>query len=428
MLSQSGLSKLVPALRSRALRWAVLSTLLPLSPVSVADPLTLSEAIKTAFSENPDIQAARAEIGIAEGERKQAGLIPNPVLSWESEDTRRATRTETVTLSQTLEIGGKRAARVETATFGQSAADLELVRRADALRADVTAAWFATLRAETAVTLAKEAQSLANRGIEVAQGRVRAGKASPVEATRAQVQLVETDLGVRRAETERTNRYRDLYRTLGLADASATPLPSGLSPSPGQPPTRVAIQTAISRSAELQLAQARINQADSALGLERRKRIPDVTVSLGSQYSAEERERVNVVGVSLPLPLFDRNQGNVLAASRRAEQSRDLRNAAELTLRSQASAALDQWSSAAVEVEGFEKEVLPAARQAVQAATRGFELGKFGYLEVLDAQRTLISARGQYLEALARATDGRVALERLVGEVSPNDLTITSSR
>lgn len=350
MLSQSGLSKLVPALRSRALRWAVLSTLLPLSPVSVADPLTLSEAIKTAFSENPDIQAARAEIGIAEGERKQAGLIPNPVLSWESEDTRRATRTETVTLSQTLEIGGKRAARVET------------------------------------------------------------------------------DLGVRRAETERTNRYRDLYRTLGLADASATPLPSGLSPSPGQPPTRVAIQTAISRSAELQLAQARINQADSALGLERRKRIPDVTVSLGSQYSAEERERVNVVGVSLPLPLFDRNQGNVLAASRRAEQSRDLRNAAELTLRSQASAALDQWSSAAVEVEGFEKEVLPAARQAVQAATRGFELGKFGYLEVLDAQRTLISARGQYLEALARATDGRVALERLVGEVSPNDLTITSSR
>ena len=414
--------------RSWGLRWALVSTLVPLSTVSVAGPLTLSQAIDTALAENPDLNAARAEIGIAEGERQQAGLIPNPELSWESEDTRRATRTETITLSQTLEIGGKRAARIETAGFGQSAADLTLLRRTDALRADVTAAWFAALRAETALALAKEAQSLASRGIEVAQGRVRAGKASPVEATRAQVQLVETNLGVRRAETERTNRYRELYRTLGLADTAAAALPGGMSPSPGQPPSRSALQAAIRRSTELQLAQAKINQADAALGLERRKRIPDVTVSLGSQYSAEERERVNVVGVSLPLPLFDRNQGNVLAASRRAGQSRDLRNAAELSLRSQASAALDQWSSAAVEVDGFEQEVLPAARQAVQAATRGFELGKFGYLEVLDAQRTLISARSQYLEALASATDGRVALERLLGDLSHDELNMTSSR
>ncbi|NVL44905.1 TolC family protein, partial [Pseudomonas syringae pv. actinidiae] len=139
---------------------------------------------------------------------------------------------------------------------------------------------------------------------------------------------------------------------------------------------------------------------------------------VGSQYSREERERVNVVGLSMPLPLFDRNQGNVLAASRRADQSRDLRNAVELKLRTQTQSALDQWSTAAQEVESFNKVILPAAQSAVDTATRGFEMGKFGFLEVLDAQRTLISARSQYLESLATATEARVAIERIHGDLN----------
>ncbi|RMN27497.1 Outer membrane efflux protein, partial [Pseudomonas cannabina] len=138
----------------------------------------------------------------------------------------------------------------------------------------------------------------------------------------------------------------------------------------------------------------------------------------GSQYSREERERVNVVGLSMPLPLFDRNQGNVLAASRRADQSRDLRNAVELKLRTQTQSALDQWSTAAQEVESFNAVILPAAQRAVDTATRGFEMGKFGFLEVLDAQRTLISARSQYLESLATATEARVAIERIHGDLN----------
>lgn len=418
MLSHSSAFAFCSMSRFPRFRWALLAALLPFSPISLAAPTSLSEAVKTAFSNNPDLAAAQREIGIAEGERVQAGLIPNPVLSWETEDTRRATRTETITLSQTLELGGKRGARIETARFGQSAADLALSRQADLLRADVTRAWFGALRADTALALAKEAQELARRGVEVAQGRVRAGKASPVEATRAQVQLVETDLGVKRAQTERANQYRALSRILGLAEGEVTALPANTSPSPGLPPASSALQAMLGRSTELQLAQTRMDQADAALSLEQRKRIPDVTLSLGSQYQAAERERVNVIGVSVPLPLFDRNQGNVLSASRRADQSRDLRVAAELSLRSEAATALDQWSTAAVQIQGFERDVLPAARQAVDAATRGFELGKFGYLEVLDAQRTLIGARTQYLDALATATEGRASLERLLGDVA----------
>lgn len=119
----------------------------------------------------------------------------------------------------------------------------------------------------------------------------------------------------------------------------------------------------------------------------------------------------------MPLPLFNRNQGNVLSAARRADQARDLRNATQLSLQTQTRSALDQWASAAQEVESFSKVILPAARSAVDAATRGFEMGKFGFLEVLDAQRTLIAARSQFLESLASATDARVTLERVYGDL-----------
>ncbi|WP_163004350.1 TolC family protein, partial [Pseudomonas viridiflava] len=114
-------------------------------------------------------------------------------------------------------------------------------------------------------------------------------------------------------------------------------------------------------------------------GSERAKRVPDLTVSVGSQYSREDRERINVVGLSMPIPLFDRNQGNVLSAARRSDQARDLRNAVELKLRTQIQSELDQWATASREVESFNRVILPAAQRAVDTATRGFEMGKFGF-------------------------------------------------
>ncbi|MEQ4258150.1 TolC family protein [Pseudomonas syringae] len=398
---------------------ALCLVLLPLvAPgIAAAQGISLAQALEAAFARNPELAAAQWEIGVAEGDRQQAGLIPNPTVSWEVEDTRRETSTTTVMLSQALELGGKRGARIEAASKGQDAARLELGRRGNELRAEVVQAFYAAARAQAGLELARQSRTLAERGLEVAEGRVRAGKVSPVEATRAQVQLAETDLLVRRAETLKINSNRELARTTGSPVASFERLDYN-DLSPGKLPPGAKLLTALNQSAELRLAQTQIEQREAALGSERAKRIPDLTVSVGSQYSREERERVNVVGLSMPLPLFDRNQGNVLAASRRADQSRDLRNAVELRLRTETQSALDQWNTAAQEVESFDRVILPAAQRAVDTATRGFEMGKFGFLEVLDAQRTLISARSQYLESLATATEARVAIERIHGDLN----------
>ena len=382
-----------------------------------AQSLSLDQALSAAFAQNPELAAVGREIGIAEGERRQAGLVPNPELSWEVEDTRRNTSTTTVTLSQALELGGKRGARIEVAEAGQAVARLELERQRNGLRADVIQAFHAALRAQTALELAQQSQALTERGLRVVEGRVRAGQSSPVEATRTQVQLAQAQAAVRRAQTERSVAWQALARLTGSAEVGFERLDSA-SLSPGPAPRAEALLAKVEQTADWRLAAAQVERGEAGLGSEKAQRIPNLTVSLGSQYSREDRERVNVVGLSMPLPLFDRNQGNVLAAARRSDQARDLRNAVDLRLRSDTRSALDQWATAMGEVQAYDRTILPSAQQAVDTATRGFEMGKFAFLDVLDAQRTLIEARGLYLDALASATAARAQVERIYGELS----------
>ena len=385
--------------------------------VTQAQTLTLDSALQTAFANNPDLAAAQWDIDIARGGRQQAGLIPNPVASLEAEDTRRDTRTTTLKLSQTLELGGKRGARVEVAIRAQDAAALTLEQRRNGLRAEVIDGYYGALRAQERLDLAQRSLALAERGLVVANGRVTAGKSSPVEATRAQVQLSEIRLELNRAQVGLTDAYRRLAASTGSASTDFQAVAAQTQATPSLPAS-APLLARLEQTAELRLAELQILQSEASVGLEKAQRIPDLDVSIGSQYDASVRERVNLVGVSMPIPLFNRNQGNVLAASRRADQARDLRNATELRLRTETRQALDLWQTANTEVRAFNQQILPAAQSAVDSATRGFEMGKFNFLDVLDAQRTLIAARTQYLTATAQATDAWVRIERIYGDLA----------
>ena len=203
------------------------------------------------------------------------------------------------------------------------------------------AAFHAAVQAQERLQLAEQSLRLTERGLQVVQGRVRAGSASPIEATRAQVQVSEMRLERGRAQQVVVVAYQQLASVTGAPQAGferVAGMPSdALTPAEGD-----TLLARLERTAELRLARLQIEQREADLGLARSQRIPDRTVSLGSQYSEADRERINVVGVSIPLPLFDRNQGNVLAAARRADQARDLRNATELRLRQETQQALQR--------------------------------------------------------------------------------------
>ncbi|MDD1015859.1 TolC family protein [Pseudomonas rubra] len=396
---------------------ALLLLALPSLALAQARVLTLESALQAARDNNPELAAARWGIDIADGERRQAGVLPNPVLSWEVEDTRKRSQTTTVGVSQLFELGGKRGARLDVADRDGQLAALELERQGNVLRAEVIGAFQAAAQAQEGLQLAEQSVRLGERALQVVQGRVKAGSASPVEATRAQVQLSEVRLEQSRAEQTLTIAYQQLAAVTGAPLVQFARVEGGLEPN-SNIPSRTLLLDRLEQTADLRLARLQIDQREAALGLARTQRIPDLTVSVGSQYSETDRERINVVGLSVPIPLFDRNQGNVLAAARRADQARDQRNGAELRLRSEVVQALTQWSTAAQEVQTFDRSILPSAQQALDAATRGFERGKFAFLDVLDAQRTLVAARLQYLQAQAQSSEARVRLERIFGDLS----------
>jgi cobalt-zinc-cadmium efflux system outer membrane protein len=404
--------------RGRKFLSALAISIWMLNQSAMAAPIELSldQALRQAQESSPILAAVNRLTGIAQGERQQAGLLPNPELSWGVEDTRSNSRITNVQIAQPIELGGKRGARIDLAEKGQTNALVELERSKNELRAEVIQSFYDTLQAKMRVELTTQSVDLAQRGLHGAKGQVDAGKASPIELTRAQVQMSEVELELRRAQRDQANALARLQATLGNGSAELSVIGDAISIP--KPPAIDQLWAILPNTAVMRIARLSIDQQEASLALEKTQRIPDLNVSVGSQYDSGLRQRVNLVGLSMPIPLFNRNQGNILSAAYRADQARDLRNATELSLRADVQQAIDQWSVANAEIELFNKNILPSAKSAVDIATRGFEMGKFAFLDVLDAQRTLINARAKYVDALASATASWVLLERVYGDVS----------
>ena len=382
--------------------------------------LTLPRALALAMSVSPELAVAQRELEASEGQVLQGGARPNPEVSLLLEDTQRATRTTTVQINQAIELGGQRTARINAAQSSRDIAAAELAAKRADVRAAVISNFYAVLQAQERIVLASDSVALAQRASEAAAKRVLAGKVSPVEETKARVAEASARLEAAQARSELTLARQRLSSTWGngnplfeRADASGsavTDLPALPSPQ--------AVAARLSASPSLQRARIEVQRRRALVELERSKRTPDVTVSLGMKRDAQAGRNQAILGVSIPFPLFDRNQGNLLEALRREDKARDELVAAELQLQGAVLQSVGQLDAASTEARTLRDTVLPGAQSAYDAATTGFELGKFNFLDVLDAQRTLFQAKAQYLRALGQAQAAAAEIDRLLGDGS----------
>lgn len=388
-------------------------------------PLTLASAVQFALDNNPDLSASQREIDAAQGALTQAGAYQNPTLSVEVEDVRRDNRTTTVLLSQPIELGGKRAARMAVAERAIEVARAQLDTRQAELRANVTAAFFAALTSHERVRLALDSLDLALAGSQAAQKRVTAGKVSPVEETRAKVAEANVRLELIQAQGELQTNLQAL-RTL-LAGSADFDVLDGSVLLPPVLPSLDAMEQRIANAPALRQARLEVRRLAALADLESAKRVPDITVTAGIQRAQESGRSQAVIGFSVPLPLFDTNRGNIAEAISRRYQAEDQARAAELRLRGDVAVARQLHRTASSEVATFESDILPGAQSAYEAIRQGFELGKFGYLEALDAQRTLLQARAQHLRSVASVYRAASDLDRLLGNASPAPVFIPVS-
>ena len=379
-----------------------------------AAPLGLAQAIRLALDHNPSLAAARREVGATEGQLLQGSLRPNPEFTFQADDASKASRTSTFELGLPIETGGKRDARIRAAGLGRDVAQAELGGTELRVRSAVVSAFFDVLAAQELRATAEDSVKIAQRATDIAAKRVAAGKVSPVEETRARV----AEAGARVALTQADSELRNARRRLGSQWGNATPAfteASGDVEHLPPLPTEDDVARRLENSPQLLRAQRELERRKSLVSLEQSRAVPDVMVAVGVKRSIEVPGEQALVALKVPLPVFNRNQGNLQEALQREEKAAAELQAARVSLSTAARQALENVSARRQEAELLRTEVLPGARSAFEAASIGFENGKFSFLEVLDAQRTLIAARSQYLTALANFHRARSELESLIG-------------
>jgi len=381
---------------------------------AAAEPLSLAKAIELALEGNPEVAAAKRQWEATEGQVLQGRSRPNPELAYSLEDTRSKTRTQSWQLNLPVELGGKRAARTKAAEKTHEQAQAQLAELQATVRANVAAAYFDVLTAQERLVLARDSAALAKSSTDTVSKRVAAGKVSPVEESKARVAEAGVRVELAQAASEQRNALSRLFALLGRIDAPYTVL-EGKAENLPSVPSLADLQPLISSAPGVVLARIEVDRREALTALELSKRVPDVTVSVGMQRSNETQRNVLLFGVSVPLPIFDRNQGNLLEALKLEDKARDELQAASVRLHSEVAQGQERLSTITAEVQSLQQDVLPGAKSAYDAATIGFENGKFNFLEVLDAQRTYFTAKSQYLKALGEAHRAAADIDRLLG-------------
>ena len=262
--------------------------------------------------------------------------------------------------------------------------------------------------------MVEESPRIANGGVDAAVRRVTAGKVSPTEETRARVAASTARIDLRQAQAELSASLRALSAVMGVAEGTVQRLDGNVEVLPVAP-SAPDIMARLPDAPAIRRAQLEVQRADAGYSVARAKGVPDVTVGVGARRDQTVGRTQAVLSVSVPLPFFDRNQGGQLEALRRRDAAQATAQAEELRLRSEVLQMADLLQARKDEVEALRREVLPGAQTAYEAAKTGFELGKFSFLDALDAQRTWLQVRSQYYTAVAQVHRTAAEIDRQLG-------------
>lgn len=388
---------------------------------ALAGEISLRDAIAAALASSPELATFSYDIRSREAQAIQAAARPNPQLALELEDFAGSGDRSgfdgsqtTLSLAQVVELGGKRAARVNLAERERTLAAWDFETRRVAVLTDATKAFVAVLALQDRQALVRELEALAQETLRSVASTVRAGAVSPVEEERARVNLERVQLEALRSAKELETARALLAATWGESDVTFERATGDLGVLPPLP-TLSALLAAAPESPDLARWNAEIAQREAAIALERARRIPDLTVSAGGRQFAEGSEAGLVAGVSVPLPLFDRNRGNILDARHRLARAEAERRLADVSVRSGLLASYQEISVAHGETTALRDRIIPRAERVFQQTRRGYATGLFRYVEVLDAERTLFGARRELLDALVTFHLAATDLERLTG-------------
>lgn len=388
------------------------------------DTLRLQEGLALALANNPRLQSFSWEVRARAAQALQAGRWPNPTLGAETENLSTGdplgdvvNAEQTVQVSQPIELWGRPGNRQDVAEAERALAGWDYEAARLDVVAQATRAFLGVLAAEERVRLARELVRLSEEVFQTVSRQVEIGEVSPVEKQRARVPLSQARIRLRRAKEARAAARKTLSGQWGRSDTTAFTAVAGTFGAVKPVPPLDSVNAALPRNPALARQEDEIQRAKAVLSLEKSDRFPVPSLMAGGQRfggrSGSDQTALKA-GVTLPLPLFDRNQGAVQRARYRLGKAQRQREAARVRLDTTLSKAYRSLVSAQNEARTIAEETLPAARSAFESVRQGYRQGKFDYLEVLDAQRTLFDVRRQQVQALRDYYQARARVERLI--------------
>jgi cobalt-zinc-cadmium efflux system outer membrane protein len=393
--------------------------------------LTLAEAEMLATGSHPALREAAAQVRAIGGKWVQVGLRPNPTIGYAGNqigDDGTAGQ-QGGFVSQEFVTAGKLDLNRGVVMREQQAAEQRLQRTQLQVVTTVRKYYFEALAAERSVTLARQLSDIAGQSVRVSEQRLKALDIPKTALLQSQIESESASLLEQQANERHEAAWRRLASVVGtpgdrpvtLEDVLARPLPE------------LDLATVSERlkheSPELAELQFDVEQARAAVERASAGRIPNISALAGVQRDNSTQDTIANVQISIPLPVFDRNQGAISQACGQLSAAQAALQARELALDQQLSLAMRDYRTARERVTKYASKVLPAARETLDMISTGYQQGQLDYVQVLTVQQTYAAKNLSYLQDLETAWKEWAEIDGLlVGDLGQTSIDRTALR
>ena len=387
-----------------------------------ASALRLDDLERMALENNPTLKQAEARIRAARGKLNQAGLYPNPTIGYSGEEVSPGPvirgGEHGFFVDQSIVLGGK--LRKNREVFAQALVQAEAEAEAQRFRVlnNVRIFYYEALAAQRRVELREKLVGLAGEAVKTSEGLFNVGASDKTDLLEVEVEAQHAQLALMTAHTEQFRIWQQLAALVGVLNLPPTPLAGDFDQSLAVLDRDVVLQEILNGSPVLKAARAGVLRAQAAATFERSRRIPDLQARGGLRYNREllepDRQPVGWEGfadVGMQIPLFNRNQGNILAARSEVLFAEQEVRRSEMAIRSRFSSFFNSYQTSRRIVETYKNEVLPRAEQAYQLYLAKFKEMAAAYPQALIAQRSLLQAGIEYVSSVENLWKAVVPLQ-----------------
>lgn len=386
---------------------------------------TVGDLEQIALANNPTVQQAAAVVAKARGIRTQVGLYPNPTIGYSAEEMgdNGTAGKQGGFISQTFVTGGKLSLSEAVADREIQSLVWELESQRYRVRNAVRAQFYEVLGAQQRVQIAERLLSIAARGSEISEELLEAQQAARPDVLQARIQLNEVRILLQNAHYDYEAAWKQLATLIGQPDMAPAALNGTLDAADA--PVRdfeAAYAELVAASPELQAARARVARARVQIRRQEVQPIPNLQTQVTVAHDNENGDNIASVQVGVPLPIFNRNQGNIqLAVAEYRRALNDVRRL-ELVLQNRLAVALRDYSKARSQAELYRNQILPTAQENLELTEEAYRQGEFDLIRALTARRSFFETNLAYVSSLVALRQADVAITGLLLTGGLNDV------